>query len=298
MIFNIQKFATQDGSGIRSVIFFKGCPLHCLWCSNPESQSFDYELMYEKIKCISCRDCVKASIDEEVKLIENSISIDNSKNINSEKYKNLCPAKALNVIGEIKSIDGIMLEILKDKAFYETSKGGVTISGGEPFSQPKFLNELLSALHKNNISIFIETCLHVKWEHIEQSLKQVDCILGDLKHTDNKKYKQFTGGDVSLPLNNFRKLSDSNISTKFRIPVIPGFNDTIEEMTNILDFAASLKNINKVDLIPYHRFGKGKYQSLFRKFSFNEQVSKIPQEKLEAFLKLSEDRNLQTEIII
>ena len=298
MIFNIQKFATQDGRGIRTVIFFKGCPLRCLWCSNPESQSFDYELMYEKVKCISCMECINTSSNGEVKLLDNSISIDHSKKIESAKYTDLCPAKALNVIGNVKSIDDIMVEVLKDKAFYEKSNGGVTISGGEPFSQPKFLNELLAALHKHNISVFIETCLHVKWENIEQSLKHIDCILGDLKHTDSKKYKHFTGGDVSIPLSNFRKLSDMNISTRYRIPVIPGFNDTIAEMTDILDFAASLKNINRVDLIPYHRFGKGKYLSLSREFKFNEQVSEIPQEKLDVFLKLSEDRELQTEIIL
>jgi pyruvate formate lyase activating enzyme len=298
MIFNIQKFATQDGSGIRTVVFFKGCPLRCLWCSNPESQFFDYELMYEKVKCISCMECVNTSNNGEVTFADNLISIDHSKKIESAKYTDLCPAKALNVVGNVKSIDDIMVEILKDKAFYEKSNGGVTISGGEPFSQPKLLNELLSALHKHSISVFIETCLHVKWKNIEQSLENIDCILGDLKHTNTVKYKKFTGGNVSIPLNNFRKLSDIGINTRFRIPVIPGFNDTVVEMTDILDFAASMKNITKVDLIPYHRFGKGKYQSLSREFKFDEQVSEIPQEILEDFMHLSEDRNLQTEIIL
>ena len=298
MIFNIQKFATQDGNGIRTVIFFKGCPLHCTWCSNPESQSFGHELMYEKVKCILCRDCVKASTNGEIRLDNNSIIIDNSNKSNLEKFISLCPTKALNVVGNTKSTAEVMHEVLKDKVFYAKSNGGVTLSGGEPFSQPKFLSELLSALKEHNISVFIETCLQTKWENIENSLDRIDCILGDLKHTDSKKYKQFTGGDVNIPLNNFKKLSDLNINTRFRIPIIPGFNDTVSEMSTILDFASSTSNINNVDLIPYHRYGKGKYESLSREFKFDEKTSEISQKKLGKFLSMCNSRNLNAEILL
>ncbi len=298
MIFNIQKFATQDGSGVRTVVFFKGCPLRCLWCSNPESQSFDHELMYEKVKCISCMECINASKNGEVVLKNNSISIDSSKKIESAKYRDLCPARALSVVGEAKSVDEIMTEVLKDKAFYDQSGGGVTISGGEPFAQPELLSELLKALKNNDISVFIETCLHVDWHKIETNLDKIDCILADLKHTNADKYKKFTGGNVNLPLDNFKKLSKANVKVRFRIPIIPGFNDSIEEMTDILNFAASLGTIKDVDLIPYHRFGKGKYESLFREFNFKEEVTEIPQEKLNAFLKLCDERNLNGEILL
>ena len=298
MIFNIQKFATQDGNGVRTVVFFKGCPLRCLWCSNPESQSFDHELMYEKVKCISCMECVNASKNGEVVLKNNAISIDNSKKIESARYTDLCPAKALNVVGEARSIDEIMAEVLKDKIFYENSDGGVTISGGEPFAQPEMLSQLLTSLKENDISVFIETCLHVRWKNIKPSLDKIDCILADLKHVNADKYKKFTGGDVNIPLNNLKNLSLEKVNVRFRIPIIPGFNDSLEEMTEILDFAASLKTIKDVDLIPYHRFGKGKYKSLFREFIFKEESSEIPQDKLDTFLKMCNERNLNAEILI
>ena len=318
MIFNIQKFATQDGSGIRTVVFFKGCPLRCLWCSNPESQSFKPELMYEKVKCIHCGECVNSSTNGEVTISDNSVKIDNTKEFNPKRYTGLCPAKALNVVGDDIKTDTVIEEILKDKLFYEKSGGGVTLSGGEPFAQPEYLRTLLLKLHKQNISVFIETCLHVKWENIENSISLcnsslgssnneddkrekvpalVDCILADLKHIDPHKYKIFTGGDVNISLNNLKKLSEHNINTRIRIPIIPGFNDSYSEMKGILKFVVSLGNIKNVDLIQYHRYGKGKYECLFREYKFDEKISYISQSKLDTFLELCKEMNLEAEVL-
>jgi pyruvate formate lyase activating enzyme len=296
MIFNIQKFATQDGAGVRTVVFFKGCPLNCKWCSNPESQSFNSELMYEKVKCIGCYECVNLTAGKEISNVNNEISIEHSVVNNVEKYKDLCPAKALNVVGVDTGVDEIVTEILKDEQFYKNSGGGVTISGGEPFAQPDFLNELLSKLKEHKIDVNIETCLHVKWENIESNLKYIDCILADLKHTDSAKYKKYTGGNVELPLNNFKRLSKENMNVRFRVPVIPKFNDTIEEMTDIINFAASLHNTKNIDFIPYHRFGKGKYESLSKDYEFLDMEYEIEENLLKEFVKIAEEKGLNAEI--
>ena len=296
MIFNIQKFSTQDGQGIRTVVFFKGCPLKCLWCSNPESQSFDSELMYEKVKCIGCSDCVDLTNGKEISIGNIGLSINHSIIKDADKYKDICPSKALSVVGVRREIKEVVYEILKDKQFYENSNGGVTISGGEPFSQPEYLKELLAELKKESININVETCLHVKWENIESNLKYIDCIFADLKHIDSEKYKRFTEGDVELPLNNLKRLSQKNINVRFRVPVIPKFNDTEKEMIEIINFAASLKNIRNIDFIPYHRYGKGKYISLSRNYDYSDKEYEIEVDKLNLFLKIAEEKGLKAEI--
>jgi pyruvate formate lyase activating enzyme len=296
MIFNIQKFSTQDGKGIRTVVFFKGCPLECLWCSNPESQSFNSELMYEKAKCIDCSECVDLTDGKEIIKENIGLRINYSIIKDAGRYREICPAKALSVIGMRKEIHEVVNEILKDKQFYKNSGGGVTISGGEPFSQPAYLKELLSELKDQDININVETCLHVKWENIEMNLKYIECILADLKHTDSGKYKKYTGGNVELPLENFKKLSEDGVSIRCRVPVIPKFNDTENEMIDIINFAASLKNIKNIDFIPYHRYGKGKYKSLSRNYDFSDKEYEIKEEKLKLFLQIAEGKGLKAEI--
>ena len=206
MIFNIQRYSTHDGNGIRTMIFYKGCPLRCKWCSNPESQSFEYSLMYNRRLCKSFGECLKMR-NSALKSGENGIDIDWIALRNAEIFSDVCPARAITVSGEEKSTQEILYEIEKDLPFYRRSGGGVTLSGGEPLSQGPELIELLRELKRRDINVSIETSLHVPWENVERCISLTGTILADLKHTDPGKFRNYTGGDSSLVLNNLVKLS-------------------------------------------------------------------------------------------
>src|SRR5664279_2801110 len=163
MIFNIQRYSTHDGQGIRTMIFYKGCPLHCLWCSNPESQSYSYNLMYNRRLCKNFGECLKTG-NNAVSLGEKGIEIDWKSINNAEIFRDICPSRAITVSGEEKSTEDILIEIEKDLPFYKRSGGGVTLSGGEPLSQGPELVQLLEELKKRDINVSIETSLHLSWE--------------------------------------------------------------------------------------------------------------------------------------
>jgi len=295
MIFNIQRFSTHDGAGIRTTVFLKGCPLHCAWCSNPESQSFQSELMFDKSKCILCMECCKVSKNNELICSDNSIQINRDKITDAEIFRDICPTKALTVVGDEKSVSDIIKEIEKDISFYQTSGGGVTISGGEPFSQPSLLKKLLSGIKDLGITTYIETCMQVPWSNIENNIDKVDYFLSDLKHVDPIKFKKFTGGDLSITLNNFKLLAERNANICVRIPVIPGFNDSIDEMHEILKFVSTLKNVKDVDFIPYHTFGKSKYSNLEKDYDYNVKAIDFDSASKE-YISMAKDLNLNPNI--
>jgi len=270
MIFNIQRFSTHDGKGIRTNIFFKGCSIKCKWCSNPESQNFQPEIFFVPKKCILCLECIKYSKNNEFCLENGKIVLNRESLKDPEIFKDICPTKAIEVIGNEASVEEILEEVLKDLPFYNNSEGGVTISGGEPFFQPGLLESLTKELKKLKINISVETCLAVPWNNIERSATNIDVFLADLKHIDPLKFKEFTNGDLEQVLSNFRALETIGANVIVRIPVIHGFNATELEMHSILDFAASLKNVKEVNLLPYHSFGKSKYAQLGRNYDVND----------------------------
>jgi pyruvate formate lyase activating enzyme len=256
MIFNIQRFSTHDGQGIRTMIFYKGCPLSCKWCCNPESQSFETTLLYDPKLCKNFRDCIKIG-NGSIKSGSSGIEIDRDSIKNPEVFRNVCLSKALTVSGERKSVGDILAEIEKDLPFYNQSGGGVTLSGGEPLSQGAELLTLLEELRTRQINVAIETSLHVAWENIERCVSQTDTFLIDLKHTSKEKFCSFTGGSADLVLENLRKLSESEANIIVRVPVIPGFNHTETEMKEIIDFTLSLKTIKEIHFLPFHNRAKG-----------------------------------------
>jgi len=268
MIFNIQRFSTHDGQGIRTMIFYKGCPLSCKWCCNPESQTYDYSLMYDPGLCKNFRDCIGTG-NEAVIPLKNGIKIEWSSVQHTDKLKGVCASRALTVSGEEISVDALLLEIDKDKPFYNGSEGGVTLSGGEPLSQGEDMERLLSGLKKQNIDVAIETSLHVSWEMIARCLALTDTFLVDLKHTDIEKFKLYTGGDVCLVLDNLIKLADCHNNVIIRIPVIPDFNHTDQEMNKIIEFSASLKTVREIHFLPFHNLGKEKYNMLGMEYSYS-----------------------------
>ncbi len=261
MIFNIQRFSTHDGPGIRTVIFYKGCPLHCDWCSNPESQDFGYSLMYDRKLCRSFGDCIRQET-KSLSSVENGILIDWASVTKPENLKDICVSRALTVSGEEKGIVEIIVEIGKDRSFFQQSGGGVTFSGGEPLSQGPELELLLDELNKLKIDVAIETSLHVPWQSIERCLCKTGTFLVDLKHTDSDKFKKFTGGNAGLVVSNIKKLAACNENITIRVPVIPEFNHTFPEMKKIIDFTVALRTIREIHFLPFHNLGSAKYEML------------------------------------
>lgn len=300
MIFDIQRYAIHDGGGIRTLIFFKGCTLKCAWCDNPESQSPGYDIMWNKRICMGCGDCAAVSNGEEIELTEGGPEIHRDKIKDFSLYENICPTGALNVVGKNLSMEEIIEEIKKDIPFYKKSGGGVTITGGEPFMQEDFLVALLHRVKDLGIHIAVETSLYVKWKSIEKSLPFINVFLADLKHVDEEKFKEYTGGQLSVIIENFSILSSKIKSKKdsgivARIPVIPDFNATDGEMESIFDFAANLRAVKNINLIPYHTLGVGKYELLERDYTFKPKVS-INDKMLLRFCKIAERKGLKCSI--
>ncbi|WP_346857338.1 glycyl-radical enzyme activating protein [uncultured Draconibacterium sp.] len=294
MIFNIQRFSTHDGNGVRTVVFYKGCPLSCWWCSNPESQSFNYSFLYDKKFCKNFEDCILIEPKSISRSSDGSLQINREQIQNPENLKNTCISKALTVSGEQKSVDEILSEIEKDRVFYGKN-GGVTLSGGEPLSQGIYLDELLHALKVRKISVNIETTLHVAWQKIERCIGLVDNFLVDLKHTQKDKLKKYTGGNTSLVMSNLIRLDNAGVNYIVRIPVIPEFNHSEVEITELIDFVSTLKNAREIHFLPYHTFGKEKYQMLGLTYKMGS-ITAVKHTELEPYIALAQNKGFKTKI--
>jgi pyruvate formate lyase activating enzyme len=294
MIFNIQRYSTHDGKGIRTIIFYKGCPLRCVWCSNPESQAFSYSLLYNRRLCKNFGECLKMG-NTAVRSGENGIEIDYQSVINAEMFRDICPSRAITISGEERSIVNILAEIEKDLPFYKRSEGGVTLSGGEPLAQGPELVELLQELKKREINVSTETSLHVRWEMIERCINFTGTFLADLKHTDAEKFKRFTGGDSALVMNNLIKLSSLHNNIIMRVPVVPDFNHTMAEMKGIIDFTVSLKKIRQIHFLPYHTLGNEKYKMMGMQYDLNE-TKNVDENELTGYIEYAESAGLKVKI--
>ena len=268
MIFNIQRFSTHDGPGIRTIVFFKGCSLHCPWCENPESQSFRPELAWDERKCIGCLDCARVARTGEVEVVEGRPVFQRDKIQEPTRLADACPTGALTVFGENTSVTGIVKEIEKDIPFYKKSGGGVTVSGGEPYDQPAFLLELLKHLRQIRVSAAIETTLSVPWSAIQPTLPLVDIFLADVKLADAARLKEVTGGQLARITDNLKRLEEAEKDVIARVPVIPGWNDSSSEISGIVDLAASFSNIHAIHFLPFHTLGVGKYHLLARGYLY------------------------------
>ncbi len=276
MIFNIQRFSTHDGNGIRTMIFYKGCPLRCTWCCNPESQSFDFDILYDNRKCKSFGDCFATGITGSGKAQAPRFSkqwrlFNHSALSNPEIFRNVCLSRAIQVSGEERTASELLFEIDKDLPFYRQGGGGVTLSGGEPLSQGQTLVELLKLLKNRDLDVAIETSLHVNWSAVKRCLGLAGTFLVDLKHTDSNKFRLFTGGNIGLVMANLKRLAEANENTIARIPVIPGFNHSMEEMEKIIDFIYTLHHIREIHFLPYHTLGTEKYAMLGLEYVYGNQ---------------------------
>lgn len=259
-IFNIQRYSIHDGGGIRTIIFFKGCPLTCPWCSNPESQDFKPEIMRKENLCIKCK---------------------STSCFTCTNTPDLCPTGALEIVGKEIDIEKIINEVKKDIVFYDSTGGGVTLSGGEPLSQGKFAIELLKRLKYLGIDTAIETTGFGKWEILDEMSNYLNTVLFDLKIMDRKRAKEFLNADVKLILSNFRKLINKRAKVIPRIPLIPNFTMDDNNINSIIDFVVSQK-IKEIHILPFHQYGSSKYKGLGRKYELEnlsppteEEINKI-----------------------
>ena len=264
-IFNIQKFSINDGPGIRTTVFMKGCPLDCLWCHNPESKSRTPEIFYNAEKCIGCREC--SVCPKGCHTFKDTEHIYNREKCDAcGECARVCYSDALELVGTEKSVDEVIAEVMKDKAFYENSDGGMTLSGGEPMFQFDFAYELLKSAKENGLHTCIETCGFAKWEQYEKIADLVDIFLFDYKATGSDKHKEFTGVPNELILQNLKKLDDIGCKTILRCPIIPGLNNTDEHFKGIAETANGLKNILEINIEPYHPLGKSKSEQLGKEY--------------------------------
>jgi len=294
MIFNVQRYSTHDGKGIRTLIFYKGCPLRCHWCSNPESQSFDYSLMYNPRLCKNFGDCLKTDEMAISKTESRGIQIQRELLRHTEGLRNVCASKALSVSGEKKNVEELMIEIEKDRPFYREN-GGVCLSGGEPLSQGDELMELLKGVKGKKIGVNMETSLHVKWDRVARCIGYVDAFLVDLKHVDPVKFRAQTNGDTKLVMDNLARLTNSDANVVIRIPVIPGFNHTEKEISNMIDFILTLKKVKEVHLLPYHTFGVEKYKMLDMDYKMGDS-KQVEDRELAPYIQYAESKGLKIKI--
>lgn len=294
-VFNIQRFSIHDGNGVRTNIFFKGCPLHCSWCNNPESIDPAPSIMFDERICHQFGECLTPGKGEII--VENGKLVINRDIITDTSiYNNICPSKAMIVSGQHKSISQIIQEIEKDIPFYNMSDGGITLTGGEPLSQGPELKDLIIQLKNRGIHVTAETSLHLPWEIIENYVSLIDLFLADLKHLDKDKFFRFTGGDASLVMGNFEKLDSTGSMYIIRVPVIPGFNFSSAELFSIIDFAAGLKNASEINFIPFHTLAKEKYVMLGKEYLFGNQRN-IEKTELKPFTEYAEKRGLISKIL-
>ncbi len=264
-VFNIQRYSIHDGGGIRTLVFLKGCPLRCLWCCNPESQRGVPELGYIESRCVGARDCgapcVAACTVDAIHLNEQGKAVvDRAKCDVCGKCAQACGKGALKIVGRVMTVAQVMAEVEKDRPFYRRSGGGVTIGGGEPLAQYQFAAELLEAAHGSYLHTVLETCGHAPWPHFAVVLEHVDLLQFDIKHMDPAKHKELMGQSNELILDNLRKVRSIKDTgdVRIRIPMVPGYNDSEENIRSTAEFAAGL-GFRRIELVPYHRLGISKY---------------------------------------
>ncbi len=265
-VFNIQRFSIHDGPGIRTTVFLKGCTLACVWCHNPESISPERELAFFPNKCIRCGHCFKACGTGALRLEGEVRRYDRALCCVCGKCAEVCYAEAIVVEGRDVSPEEVVAEVLKDKAFYDNSGGGLTLSGGEPLLQADFCAEVLARCKASGIHTALDTAACVPWAAFEKTLPHTDLVLLDLKLMAPERHRAATGAGNELILANASRLAQAGPPIIVRVPIIPGYTDDEANVAAIAEFARELPNLECVELLPYHRFAEGKYQRLGRDY--------------------------------
>ncbi len=263
LVFDVKRFAIHDGPGIRTTLFFKGCPLRCPWCHNPESLFPEQELVFHGERCLGCRDCLEACPTGAASLEPGKAPADRDRCELSGKCVEVCPSGAREILGRWMTLEEALAELERDRVFYQESGGGVTFSGGEPLFQPDFLEALLRACRERGVHTALDTTCYASRAVVERMLPWTDLWLADLKHMDPEAHLRGTGVPNEPILENLRFLASRGAGIRARIPLVPGFNDKREDLQAAAAFLAELgETVEEVDLLPYHRAGEHKFSYL------------------------------------
>lgn len=270
MIFDIERFSIHDGPGIRTTVFLKGCPLSCMWCHNPESQTPKQEIMFREHRCIRCGACLTACPEHVISQSDGLIITDMIKCTVCGDCVQVCQTEAREIIGHQVTVAEVITEIEKDIAFYDESGGGVTFSGGEPLMQPDFLLALLQGCKERDIHTAVDTSGLANWKTVQRIAEYVDLFLYDLKLIDDARHRQFTGISNELILANLRSLALPGRTIMVRVPIIPGLNDNPEDIAQLGQFVLSLAHRPPISILPYHKAGVNKYARLNKPYALPE----------------------------
>ena len=271
LISNIQRYSLHDGPGIRTTVFMMGCPLRCAWCSNPEALTTEHQLMIFDQKCTLCGECVK---------VEPSISLDGLLKVDRTRVQDIealassCPYDVFEIIGEKMSVDTLVKECLKDEPFYRQSGGGVTFCGGDPIVQADFLLDVTKKLREKGIHVALDTSGGLPWQQWKRLAQQVDLILYDLKFFDQQRHLQYTQSDTRTIFENLSHLAQLGKELHVRMVLVPGINDDFEDIRKRCDLLRSSQaHVTRIDLLPYHELGKGKYARLGLPYPIKQEIS-------------------------
>jgi len=286
-ISDIERFAIHDGPGIRTVVFLQGCPLYCPWCANPETWRVGPQLMHMKSKCTLCGLCADRCPVKAIKITEGLWEVDRVRCTKCKHCADVCPHSAIHVSGQTMSTAEVLEIVLRDKAYYRNSGGGITLSGGEPFFQFAGAMDLLTQSKAYGLHTAVETSGHVDPSLFAQTISLVDLYLFDLKHSDADTLQTVTGGNLKWILDNLRRATTHPGRVIIRIPVIPGFNDTAETMDGIFRLALE-HQVSIIELLPYHTLGKSKYAQLGMAYAYDNTQAMMTDEALTTFRKQGE----------
>jgi pyruvate formate lyase activating enzyme len=295
LVLSITRMTIHNGPGLRTLILFKGCPLRCCWCSTPESQQTEPEIGVYPAKCIKCGLCAPVCPVHAITLIDEKPVIDRSLCTVCGKCAEVCNAQAIEILGHRMTVAQLVTEVKKDEIVFKYSHGGVTISGGEPLFNPGFALKLLLAFKQEDINTGVGTCGQIPWSGLEPVLPYVDFFLWDIKHMDPQQHKRLTGVANELILSNAKAVSERHVPLYIRIPLIPGCNDSEENIRATAKFALGLSSLVEVDIMPLHHLGKSRYESLDRPYPIGN-LELVPDEQIQKTKSLIESYGLKCRI--
>ncbi|MEE8374190.1 MAG: glycyl-radical enzyme activating protein [Dehalococcoidia bacterium] len=291
----MDRFVAEDGPGIRTSVFLKGCPLKCVWCHSPQSQSPQPQLTFLSSRCIGCGACVKACPQDAQIVSRAERRVLWEKCDDCGECAETCPSRALEMAGEWLSVQQVVNLVERDSVYYRNSGGGVTFTGGEPTAQPDFLASCLQACHDKGIHTALDTCGLAKWAVFEAILPYVDLVLYDMKLMDCRRHQQLAGAGNRLISSNLKSINERGKPIWVRIPLIPGYTDSPENLQQIAEFVSVLDGVEKVSLLPYNTASGAKYLSIGKKYAL-EHLGEHPREAATAFTEIFSRLGLRAEV--